>query len=154
MRGIEPSASLSELQFIAKAAQLAHALVAMHPLELRALLRTILDRIVVDADRITLHLRPSALHRDLLGQRQPIDHQSDRPDVAPTEQHVVLSINVTLRLTGREMALAVHQAGPVGTDATLVQLVIKAQSMRDRLIATDGTSLAAFAAREGLRAWK
>lgn len=49
------------------------------------------------------------------------------------------------------MALAVDGPGPaVGTDAALVRLLIKAQSMRDRLIATDGTSLAAFAAREGL----
>ncbi len=151
VRGIEPSASHSELQVIAKAALLADALAAMRPLELRALLRTILDRVVVDADRITLHLRPSALQRDLLGQRQPIDHPSDRPDVAPTEQHVVLSISATLRRAGREMALAVDPAGPAaGTDAALVKLVIKAQSMRDRLIAADDISLAAFAACQGL----
>ncbi|WP_431285055.1 hypothetical protein ACQW02_09775 [Humitalea sp. 24SJ18S-53] len=49
------------------------------------------------------------------------------------------------------MALVVDQAGSaVGTDEALVQLVLKAQSLRNRLIADDSASLTEFAEREEL----
>jgi hypothetical protein len=48
------------------------------------------------------------------------------------------------------MALVVDQAGPAaGTDEAMAKLVLKAQSLRNRLIADDSASVTEFADREG-----
>jgi hypothetical protein len=132
------------------AACLARSWAELAPLEKRTALRDLLARVELHADRLDLHLEPGRLVDLLRGEadgagRPPL---SDVAAVPP----LVLSVPVTLRRAGREMALVVgaEPGAPPAPDPALLRLVLKARALWDTLLEGSVAGLGELAAREGM----
>ncbi len=128
-------------------------LAAWHELradEIRNFVLSIVSRIQVHADRITIILNPLQLVR-WLGQT---DGRVE-PDVdAKTDtdcSFVTLTIPARLKRTGKEMRIVVEDASdPANPDPGLVRVLVRAHVVRDRLLADKSLTLDDIAKSEGM----
>jgi DNA invertase Pin-like site-specific DNA recombinase len=132
------------------AARLTRSWAELAQSEERTALRDLLARVELHADRLDLYLVPNRLVDLLRGEadgagRPPL---SDVAAVPP----LVLSVPVTLRRAGREMALVVGaEPGALPTpDPALLQLVLQARALWDMLLEGSVAGLGELAAREGM----
>jgi hypothetical protein len=106
----------------------------------RLQLRSLIERITIAEDGITIALAISAL----LGM---LDCKSN--GVANDQTHE-LSVPARLRRAGMEMRLVDERAAAAGPDATLVRLLTKAWAIRNDMLRGDGRSLTEIAAAHSI----
>ncbi|HEV7264491.1 MAG TPA: recombinase family protein [Falsiroseomonas sp.] len=149
LRPALPDAAVQR-QLLDRAARLAHGWAELAPSEGRTKLRDVLARVELHADRLDLHLLPSRLV-DLL--RDGTD-RAGHPALSNTAAAppLILSVPVSLRRAGREMALVVGTEPGVtpGPDPSLLRLVLKARALWDTLLEGAAAGLGELAAREGV----
>ncbi len=133
-----------------QAARLARSWADLSHAQQRTTLRDLLARVELHADRLDLHLLPSRLVDLLRGEAGRTAHPatSDQVDAPP----LILSVPVSLRRTGREIALVVgaEPEGPPSPDPSLLRLVLKARALWDMLLGGHVAGLGELAAREGM----
>jgi hypothetical protein len=117
--------------------------------DLRALLLAFITRVQVHSDRIDVTLDQTGLALCLGAQpdkRQPAHPECDR------EQHLmILTVRARLKRTGIEMRMVVDDgSAPATVDGTLVRLLVRAHSIRARLLQDPSLTLREVAAEEGV----
>jgi site-specific DNA recombinase len=121
------------------------------PSDLRTLIRSILARVQVHADRIDL-----ALHRDRLAgwlKDKINNNESNKepPVASASESAITLSIPAHLKRAGKEMKIIVRDGSdPILPDTSLVRLLVRAHVIRQHLIADRSLTLDEIAKSEGV----
>jgi DNA invertase Pin-like site-specific DNA recombinase len=115
---------------------------------LRALLRATVSRIQVHADRIDIALHTASLARCLeSGSVEPIDSQTHDPEPLIT----TLTIPARLKRTGLEMRFVVEGAADESrADASLMRIMVRAHTIRSRLLRDSSLSIDEIARQEDL----
>jgi site-specific DNA recombinase len=124
-----------------RAAHLAERWLALPPVEVRGLVRHVVERVALAADRIELCISRAML-ADALEARQ----FSGRCDLAP----FILSIEASLRRAGKGKRLVIAEDGGVEVNAGLVRLVRDALAARNSLLSGSDDSIEAMTARLGM----
>ena len=149
LRPAVPQAA-QQRRMLDRAAELARTWPELAAAEQRGILRALLARIEVHADRVDLHLLPSRLPDVLLGEAGAAARQP-APNAEPTAAPLVLSVPAVLKRAGLEMKLVVDgPGGPPNPDPALLRLTLKAWALRDKLMAGHGTGLGDLAKRDGI----
>jgi site-specific DNA recombinase len=124
-----------------RAAHMAEGWLALPPVEVRGLLRQVVERVVVAADRIGL-----CISRLKLAEALEARQFSGRADVGP----LMLSIVASLRGAGKGKRLVIAEDGGVEVNAGLVRLVQDALAVRSSLLAGSDDSIEAMTQRLGM----
>ncbi len=130
-----------------RAAALASAWPELPLGDLHALLRRLVSRITVHPKHIDLQIDTAMLIATLQGNESPsIEAADHQPPVAP----ILLTIPVRLKRAGLEMRMLVEGAGGAAEpDSTLIKLILRAQHLRDRMLA-ERLGVGELAAAEGV----
>jgi DNA invertase Pin-like site-specific DNA recombinase len=115
---------------------------------LHAFMRSSIVRVQVHADRIDIVLDQDRVCRSLdetAKQNEPLDNAQ------PEANRLVVSIPARLKRTGKEMRLVVGDGlQPATPDNGLVRLLVRANAIRDRLLADRSLTLEDIAKAEGV----
>jgi site-specific DNA recombinase len=124
-----------------KALKLSERWLAMPPVELKRLVREIVDRITVAADRIEIQLSRAKIAAALQagGLRQ-------QPDLDP----VVLSIEAKVRRAGKGKRLVIANGAGTEVNAGLVELIKEAFAIRNQFLSGSHDSIEAMSGRLGM----
>jgi site-specific DNA recombinase len=114
---------------------------AMPPVELRSLVREIVERVTVAADRIEIWLNHAKIAAALQA-----GEGSQRPDLDP----VVLSIQAKLRRAGKGKRLVIENGAGTEVNAGLVELIKHAFAIRNQLLSGSDASIEAMTERLGM----
>jgi DNA invertase Pin-like site-specific DNA recombinase len=136
-----------QLRLIERAAGVAKAWGKLSVAERRSILRGLIARIDVSADRIDLHLVPSRL-ADLL-RRDPLDLPVTA-EAGEDDDRLTLSIPARIKRAGLGTRMIIPGERSAEPDASLIKTLIKAHELRDKLLSGDGASIAGLARREGV----
>ena len=118
--------------------------------EVRQMLRAILSRVSLHADRIDLRVRPGCL-LDLLTARpeaQPLESSLGKADAS----ELVLSVQASLRRAGKGIAMVIG-ADPAATsiaDQAMMRLILRARSMWEKVQRGEVAGLRELATQEGI----
>jgi len=126
-----------------RAGQLAEGWRACPPLELRRVVRSLVDQVTVEADRVTLLLSRTSLLSML--QTGEADHRGQAPD----NDFLVLTIAASLRRAGKGKRLVIGDGMTPTADRALVKLIAEAQAIRNRLLSGSDDSIEALGHRLG-----
>ncbi|HLY45829.1 MAG TPA: recombinase family protein [Stellaceae bacterium] len=134
-------------QLIDRATEMANSWAMLPPMQTRALLRTLIQRIDLHPDRVDMHIYPSRLAA-VLGTATPVvatDHPADQPTLT-------LSIAAQLRRTGKAMTLRIERndASPAKPNPSLIKLIVRAHLFKRRLLQSGGGKFADLARNEKL----
>ena len=115
---------------------------------LRAFMRSSIVRVQVHADRIDIVLDQYQVWRCLdAGQTEPIDNAQ----LAANRPVTTLSIPARLKRTGKEMRIVVSDGSePTVPDTGLVRLLVRANAIRDQLLADRSLTFEDIAKSEGV----
>jgi site-specific DNA recombinase len=116
---------------------------------LRAFMRASIVRVQVHVDRIDIMLDQDQVCRcfDDTKQAKPIDNAQPEPNRPVT----VLSIPARLKRTGKEMRIIVDDGSePATPDTGLVRLLVRANAIRDQLLADRSLTFEDIAKSEGV----
>ena len=114
---------------------------AMPPVEMKSLVREIVDRITVAADRIEIRLSRAKIAAAL-----EAGGRGQRPDLDP----VVLSIEAKLRRAGKGKRLVIANGAEAEVNAGLVELIKEAFAIRNQLLSGSDDSIEAMSGRLGM----
>jgi site-specific DNA recombinase len=117
---------------------------------LRTFLRSSIVRVQVHADRIDITLDQDRVCRWLDGtaeQSEPIEN----PQSEANRQVTTVSIPARLKRAGKEMRIIVDDGSEPGTpDTSLVRLLVRANAIRDQLLADRSLTLEEIAKSQGI----
>jgi site-specific DNA recombinase len=124
-----------------RAFQLSERWLTMPPMELRSLVRDIVERVTVAADRIEIWLNRAKVAAALQagGQSQP-------PGLDP----VVVSIEARLRRAGKGKRLVIENGAGTEVNVGLVELIKEAFAIRNQLLSGSDASIEAMTERLGM----
>ena len=118
---------------------------------MRALLCALIVRIDVLSKRIDIHLVRSRVSEILLKDPQDLPPASECTEKS---NRMILSVSAELKRVGMGTKMIIDASDANGRktkpDLSLVKLIIKAHALKNKLVNSDGASLAAVAQREGL----
>src|ERR1700737_3308208 len=120
---------------------LAERWLAMPPVELRSLVREIVERVTVAADRIEIRLSRAKIAAAL-----EAGGGSQRPDIDP----ITLSIEAKLRRAGKGKRLVLANGAEAEVNAGLVELIKGAFAIRIQLLSGSDDSIEAMSGRLGM----
>ncbi len=146
--GSEPDV-VAQKRLLSEAVQLAASWKTLDAERLRALLRTIVRRVQVHADRVEVTLD----HMAVASWLNPTDHREpSQARAEDRERHLtMLKIPARLKRAGIGMKLVVEDGSePATVDAVLVRLLLRANAIRARLIEEPGLTLKEIAAEDGI----
>ena len=113
---------------------------AMPPVEMRSLIRDIVERVTVAADRIEIRLSRAKMAAALEA------GASQRPDLDP----VVVLIEAKLRRAGKGKRLVIENGAKAEVNAGLVELIKDAFTIRIQLLSGSDDSIEAMSGRLGM----
>lgn len=141
--------AVTQKRLIERAGHLATGDHALGIEDFRTFLRSSIARVQVHADRIDLTLDQDRVCRWL-----DETEQTERIEKAQSEtnrQVITLSIPARLKRTGKEMRIIVDDGSEPGTpDTGLVRLIVRANTIRDRLLADKSLTFDDIAKSEGV----
>ncbi len=129
---------------LTNAAQLSERWVMLPAVDLRGLVRSAIERVTVEEERIVLRLnreRFALLIADALK-----DQSAGRSKIDP----VTLTIEASFRRAGKGVRLVIGDGAADATDPGLIKLVGQAIAMRDQLLSGGDQSIDAMAQRIGV----
>jgi site-specific DNA recombinase len=124
-----------------KALKLSERWLAMPPVEMKSLVREIVDRITVAADRIEIRLSRAKIAAVLES-----GGRSERPDIDP----ITLSIEAKLRRAGKGKRLVIENGAEAEVNAGLVEMIKEAYAIRNQLLSGSHDSIEAMSGRLGM----
>jgi site-specific DNA recombinase len=110
------------------------------PVEMRSLIREIIEQITVTANRIEIRLNRAKIATALQAGVQ------SEPDLDP----IVLSILAKLRRAGKEKRLVIENGATIEVNERLVELIKEAFAIRDQLLSGSDASIEAMSGRIGM----
>jgi site-specific DNA recombinase len=113
---------------------------AMPPVEMRSLVREIVERVTVAADRIEIRLSRAKVAAAL-----EAGGASQRPDLDP----VIISIEAKLRRAGKGKRLVIENGVEAEVNASLVELIKEAFTIRNQFLSGLDDSIEAMSGRLG-----
>lgn len=147
---IAPSEFDAHLQhsIIGRAKELVASWPQLASVDMRTLMRAAIDRVIVEADKIELHVTRTGILKAL---GAAIDnHPGQEQTVPPEDGIIVLSIDAQLARRGKGMRLVLGDAQPEETDPELENLLRESFSIRDQLLSGSDDSIEAMSKRLGL----
>ncbi len=130
---------------LTNAAQLSERWVMLPALDLRGLVRSAIERVTVEEERIALHLNRQSVLKTLMADALK-DKSASRPKIDP----VILTIEASLRRAGKGVRLVIGDGAADATDPGLIKLVGQAIAIRDQLLSGVDESIDAMAQRLGV----
>jgi site-specific DNA recombinase len=126
------------------ASALAERWLAVPPVEMRSLVRELVEQVIITADRIDVHLNrvriAAALETSVQGE----------PNLDP----VTLSIEAKLRRAGKGKRLIIVNGSGVEVNQGLVELIKEAFAIRNQLLSGSDDSIEAMSARAGMNKFR
>jgi hypothetical protein len=118
--------------------------------DVRTFILSIVPRIQVHADRIDISVNPSSLPRWLGGSDD--DAKRSATTMSDNDRHFVnLTIPIRLKRVGNEMKMIVEDGShPQDPSPSLVRVLVRANVIRDRLLADKTLTLEDIAKTEGI----
>ena len=152
--GMEIGAALAPLDLAAstqravlsRSAQLAAGWAKLPSLELRGLVRSVIERVAVGDAEIALRLDRRAILKSVMTDA-PAAPSESKSEIEP----VVLTINAGLRRAGKGTRLVIGDGAANAIDAGLVTLIRQAVTTRTMLLSGRDNSIDAMAQRLGVR---
>jgi DNA invertase Pin-like site-specific DNA recombinase len=132
-------------QLMDAAADLARRWPDLAPSEQRATLRALVARIDIRADRVDIQLALDRLPEVL--QQPPLDPS---PNASDGPRHLVLSVRARFARAGLGTKLIVEGQRSSEPDATLIKLLLKAETLRTVLLTGGVASIEEIAKRQGV----
>ena len=114
---------------------------AMPPVEMKSLVREIVEQITVAADRIEIRLNRAKIAAAL-----EAGGGSQRPDIDP----ITLSIEAKLRRAGKGKRLVIANGAEAEVNADLVELIKEAFAIRNQFLSGSHDSIEAMSGRLGM----
>lgn len=125
----------------------------LSPAERRGILLVLGTRVEVHPERVDIKLTPQRIPGLL--RNQPFD-LSPVPETIEHDDRLTLSVPARLRRVGLETRMLIDGLGPGGgktvPDPSLIRPLVKAHSLRDKIVHGGGQTLAKLAEREGINA--
>jgi site-specific DNA recombinase len=113
---------------------------AAPPVEMKSLVREIVERVTVAADRIEIRLSRAKMAAALEA------GASQRPDL----DHVILSIEANLRRAGKGKRLVIENGAEAEVNAGLTAMIAEAFAIRNQLLSGSDASIEAMTERLGM----
>jgi hypothetical protein len=129
-----------------RSAKLAERSATLVSLELRELVRSLVQQIRIDDTQILVWL-----NRTLLVSSVMLDVSSKPTDCMPPIEPLVLSITASLRRAGKGVRLVIGNGAAKASDHGLASLIARAIATRNMLLANRDDSIDAMAERLGIR---
>ncbi|MGH8322259.1 MAG: recombinase family protein [Steroidobacteraceae bacterium] len=114
---------------------------AVPPIERKSLVRDIVERVIVAADRIEIRLSRAKVAAALEAKGR-----SQRPDLDP----VIISIEVKLRRAGKGKRFVIENGAEAEVNSGLVTMIAEAFVIRNRLLSGSDDSIEAMSGRLGM----
>jgi DNA invertase Pin-like site-specific DNA recombinase len=137
----------SQQSALARLAQLAARWPMLAPLELREIVRSVVQRVVVGGDQIMITLDRHAIlsiATPNVAPAKPLDHAPDQPTLT-------LAISAKLRRSGKGVRLVIGAGAANRIDDGLVSLVGRAFTTRNMFLSGHNDSIESMASRLSLR---
>ena len=148
LQPMEPDARRLQ-QLAHRGGELATSLGSSNRQQLAATLRSIISRIEICSDQISLTMRPTqilAMLREVTTSRNPVP---DGPTVE-LDAPLVLTVALARRRAGRDTRLLIDGPHAVQADPALLRLLIRARELKAKLMLSGEASLTETAAGEGI----
>jgi site-specific DNA recombinase len=129
---------------LCNASALSERWLAAPPIEMRSLVRDVVDRVIIAADRIDVRLSRAKIAAALQARVQ------GNPDLEP----VVLSLEAKLRRAGKGKRLVIANGATVEINQAIIELIKEAFSIRNRLLSGSDDSIEAMSARLGMNKFR
>jgi site-specific DNA recombinase len=129
---------------LCNASALSERWLATPPIEMRSLVRAIVEQVIIAADRIDIHLNRAKIAAAL-----QVKVQSE-PNLNP----VVLSIEAKLRRAGKGKRLIIGNGAKAEVNQGLVELIKEAFAIRNQLLSGSDDSIEAMSARLGMNKFR
>jgi site-specific DNA recombinase len=139
-RGARAEMDKSAIDALRNAFTLSKRWLAMPPVEMKSLIRDIVERVTVAADRIEIRLSRAKMAAALEA------GASQRPDLDP----VVVLIEAKLRRAGKGKRLVIENGAKAEVNAGLVELIKDAFTIRIQLLSGSDDSIEAMSGRLGM----
>ena len=130
---------------LAKSTHLSEQWATLPSVEQSRIVRSVIEHVRVEDDKILLHLKPGALLSSLTG-----DAQKAQGGLEPESAPIELSITATLRRAGNGIRLVIGTGTTDGPDNRLVGLLREAFTTRETLLSSRDSSIDAMASRLGV----
>ena len=130
---------------LAKSKQLSEQWAALSSVEQRRLVRSVIEQVRIEDDKILLHLKPRAILSRLTNEA-PTAQRRTEPEAALIE----VSITAKLRRAGQGIRLVIGNGTADGPDDRLVGLLRDAFTTREALLSGRDDSIDAMASRLGV----
>ena len=114
------------------------------PIEMRSLVRDIVEQVIIAADRIDVHLIRSKIAAAL----------ETRVQGEPNLDPIILSIEAKLRRAGKGKRLIIANGAGVELNQGLVELIKEAFTIRNQLLSGSDDSIEAMSARAGMNKFR
>jgi site-specific DNA recombinase len=114
------------------------------PIEIKNLVRDIAEQVIIDANRVDIHLSRAKIAVALRARVQ------GAPDLDP----VVLSIEAQLRRAGKGKRLIIANGANAEVNQGLVELIKEAFAIRDQILSGSHDSIEAMSARIGMNKFR
>ena len=126
---------------LCNAFKLSERWLAMPPVEMKSLVRDIVEQITVAADRIEIRLSRAKIVAAL---------EAGGGSHAPDLDHVILSIEANLRRTGKGKRLVIENGAEAEVNAGLTAMIAEAFAIRNQLLSGSDASIEAMTERLGM----
>jgi site-specific DNA recombinase len=118
--------------------------------DLYAFMRSSIVRIQVHVDRIDITLDQDGVRAHIDGVTRKVE-PSGKTETEATRQVITLSIPACLKRTGKEMRIIVSDGSqPTTPDSSLVRLLLRANAIRDQILADKSLTFEDIAKAEGV----
>lgn len=135
---------------IENSARLAGRWAKLPAVELRRLVRSVVEQVTVEDEQIFLELDRQGILRSLMGNAPP-EQLNKQLNNGATSDPVVLTIEASLRRAGRGLRLVIGDGTAQATDPALVKLIGRAIAIRNELLSGSDESIDAMARRLGAK---
>jgi site-specific DNA recombinase len=129
---------------LCNASALSERWLAAPPLELKSLVRDIVEQVIIDADRIDVRLSRAKIAAAL----------QTRVPGNPDLDHVVLSIEAKLRRAGKGKRLVIANGATAEINQAILELIKEAFSIRNQLLSGSHDCIEAMSARLGMNKFR
>jgi site-specific DNA recombinase len=118
--------------------------------DLYAFMRSSIVRVQVHVDRIDITLDQDGVRAHIDGVTRKVE-PSGKTETEATRQVITLSIPACLKRTGKEMRIIVNDGSqPTTPDSSLVRLLLRANAIRDQILADKSLTFEDIAKAEGV----
>jgi site-specific DNA recombinase len=117
--------------------------------DLTTVLRSVVSRIEVRSDQISITIQPAAL-LTLLGKHDAAENAAQAGMVSEIGDPLILTVPLARRRAGRDTRLLIDGPEATQADPALLRMLIRARDLRDKLMQSGDASLAETAKAEGV----